>query len=94
MPYVLKHRDTGELFSCFMTNIYDFRYYGVKAWEDSVTAAAELGSLAAEHGYGQPWEWEVAELAEDRVKMCNVKLNNNPSKRIYLTAEGRLEART
>lgn len=94
MPYVLKHKDSGELFSCMMTNIYDFQYYGVKAWDDAETAAAERGSLTAEHGYDQPWEWEVTELAEDRVKMGNVKLNNNPSKRVYLADGGKLEVRS
>ncbi|WP_438444583.1 hypothetical protein [Gorillibacterium sp. sgz5001074] len=94
MPYVLQHKDTGELFSCFLTNIYDFRYYGVKVWEDREAAQAELGTITAEHGYDQPWEWEPVELGEDRVKMGNVKLNNNPDKRIYLTPEGKLEARS
>lgn len=94
MPYVLKHKETGELFSCYLTNIYDFRYYGVKAWDDPETAAAEYGALTAEHGHDQPWEWEITELAEDRVKLGNVKLNNNPGKRIVLTVEGKLETRS
>lgn len=94
MPYVLKHKETGEIFSCTLKNIYDFDYHGVKVWDDASAAASELGPLTAGQGDDQPWKWEVAELDEAKVKMCNVKLNNNPAKRIFLTAEGKLEART
>lgn len=94
MPFVLKHKDTGEIFSCSLTNIYDFRYHGVKVWEDAAAAEAEKGSVTAEQGYDQPWEWEAVELPEERVKLCNVKLNNNPSRRIYLTGDGALVTKT
>lgn len=94
MPYVLKHTETGEIFSCALTNIYDFTYHGVKVWDNLEAAKAELGSITAEFGYDQPWLWEAAELEENQVKMCNVKLNNNPAKRVYLTPEGKLEARS
>jgi uncharacterized protein involved in tellurium resistance len=94
MSFVLKHKETGEIFSCTLKNIYDFEYHGVKVWDDADAAGAELGAVTAEQGDDQPWTWEVAELDEAKVKMCNVKLNNNPAKRIYMTAEGKLEART
>lgn len=94
MPYVLKHKETGEIFSCSLTNIYDFTYHGVKAWDELSEAAAECGPLAVEYGYNEPWLWEVTPLEENKLKLCNVKLNNNPSKRIYLLEDGRLEART
>jgi hypothetical protein len=94
MPYVLKHKETGQIFSCVLKNIYDFSYHGVKAWEDSASASAELGALTAEYGYDQPWVWEVTPMEESKLKLCNVKLNNNPSRKVYLLSDGRLEARS
>lgn len=94
MFYVLKHKDTGEIFSCSQRNVYDFVYHGVKSWEDGETAAAELGTLTAEHGYDEPWVWEVFPVEEHTLKMCNVKLANNPAKRVYMLADGRLESRS
>lgn len=93
MPYVLKHKETGEIFSCSLTNIYDFTYHGVKAWDEQ-PAAEEYGALTAGHGYNEPWLWEVEAMEESKLKLCNVKLNNNPSRRIFLQPDGRLEVLT
>ncbi|MNP44257.1 hypothetical protein D3C76_1381100 [compost metagenome] len=94
MFYVLKHKETGEIFSCSQKNIYDFMYHGVKSWEDEDTAAAEMGTVLAEHGVDDPLNWEVFDLEEEHtLKMCNVKLANNPAKRLYMLADGRLETR-
>ncbi|MDF2925356.1 MAG: hypothetical protein K0R57_4270 [Paenibacillaceae bacterium] len=94
MSYVLKHKETGEIYSCTLKNIYDFAYHGVKVWEDQTAAAGEFASLVAEAGYDQPWLWEVVPIEENKLKLCNVKLNNNPARRIYWLPDGRLEART
>jgi hypothetical protein len=95
MYIVLKHKETGEIFSCSQKNIYDFMYHGVKSWEDEDTAAAELETVLAEHGCDDPWNWEVYDLKEEHtLKMCNVKLANNPAKRIYMRDDGRLETRS
>ena len=94
MYYVLKHKETGEIFSCSQKNIYDFIYHGVKSWEDEDTAASEMASVLAEKGYDEPEQWEVFDLEEEHtLKMCNVKLANNPAKRLYMREDGRLEAR-
>lgn len=94
MPYVLKHKETGEIYSCMMRNVYDFTYHGVRAWADDAQAAAELGSVLAEAGVDEPWQWEVAAMEDDKLKLGNVKLNNNPSRRVYWLPDGRLEARS
>ncbi|MFM9327454.1 hypothetical protein [Paenibacillus mesotrionivorans] len=95
MYYVLKHKETGEIFSCSQKNIYDFMYHGVKSWEDEDTAAAEMASVLAGQGYDEPEKWEVFDLEEEHtLKMCNVKLANNPAKRLYMREDGRLEARS
>jgi hypothetical protein len=92
--HALKNRSTGELFSCSLVNIYDFPYHGVKVWQDADEARAEYASFLALQGVNEPWVWELHELEENQVRLCNVKLNNNPAKRLFLTAEGRIEART
>lgn len=94
MYYVLKHTETGEIFSCSQKNVYDFIYHGVKSWEDEETAAAQLGALLAENNVDEPGKWELFAVEEHTLKMCNVKLANNPSKRVFILADGRLEVRS
>ena len=49
----------------------------------------------AEQGYDEPEQWEVFDLEEEHtLKMCNVKLANNPAKRLYMREDGRLETRS
>lgn len=94
MGYVLKHRQTGELFSCMLVNVYDLPYYGVKVWEDQETAMEEYPSFLAECGIGELGDWEVTELEDEQVKLANVKLSNNPNRAVFLLENGKLEART
>lgn len=93
MPYALKHRETAELFACTLVNAYDLPYHGVKFWHEREQAEREFASFLGEQGVDRPWQWEVVELEEGLLKMGNVKLSNNPEKRVFLTAEGRIEAR-
>lgn len=93
MPYVLKHRETSELFACTLINAYDLPYHGVKFWLEREAAERERASFLSEQGVGLPSQWEVAELDENQLKMGNVKLNNNPARRVFLTEEGRIAAR-
>ncbi|MEX2460518.1 MAG: hypothetical protein WD469_04345 [Paenibacillaceae bacterium] len=93
MPFGLKHKKTMEVFSCELINIYDFKYHGVKIWNNHSTAVAEYASFLLEHGQDELWNWEVFELDENQVKIGNVKLNNNAAKRLFLTAEGKLQSR-
>lgn len=92
MPYALKNKKTSELFSCTLLNVYDLPYHGVKLWEESAAAEAEARAFLAERGVEDPEEWEIVSLDENRAKLCNVKLNNNPKKRVFLADDGSIQA--
>lgn len=88
MPYILRHRETGEVLASMQRNHYDLDYYGVKWWDRPEQAEAErikLPDLAAADG-GEAWEAVQAE--EQRIKLMNVKLRNNPALLVRLTADG------
>jgi hypothetical protein len=91
MPFVLKHKETAEIFTCELINIYDFKYHGVKVWNLSNVAEAEYASFILEQGLDELWNWELLELEENQVKIGNVKLNNNAARRLFLTPEGKLQ---
>jgi len=94
MPYALKNKKTSELFSCMLRNIYDLPYHGVKLWDDRDMAEAEAAVFLAERGVGDPAEWEIASLDERQAKLCNVKLGNNPKKRVYLREDGGIDTQS
>jgi hypothetical protein len=93
MPFALKNRTTSELFSCTLRNVYDLPYHGVKLWGDRESAEAEAEAFLKERGAEAPAEWEIVSLDENQAKLCNVRLNNNPNRRVYLTEEGSIAAR-
>lgn len=93
MPFALNHKQTSELFTCQLINNYDFAYHGVKIWDQETQAKGEYASFLLQHGIDDLWNWSICELDENVVKMGNVKLNNNPSKRLFLTTEGKVQAR-
>lgn len=68
-----------------MINKYDLGYYGTNAWDAREEAEKEAG--------GMPAGWEVIEVAEDRLKLFNVKLRNNPYLRLYVDDTGQTEVR-
>ncbi|SDX78357.1 hypothetical protein [Paenibacillus sp. CF384] len=89
MPIVLRHRITGEIACGMLRNVYDFAYYGALWWED-IDVAEQLAEHALmERDFAQPYsEWELLEVKEERLKLFNVKLNNNPTRRIVLEQDG------
>lgn len=93
MPFVLKQKQTAEILACELINHYDFKYHGVKAWNNHPAAEAEYASFLLGQGLDELWNWELFELDENQVKIGNVKLNNNSSKRLFLTPEGKMQAR-
>jgi hypothetical protein len=93
MPFVLRHKETAEIFTCELINIYDFKYHGVKVWNQRNAAEAEYASFILEQGLDELWNWELLELEENQVKIGNVKLNNNAARRLFLTPEGKLQSR-
>lgn len=92
MPYALRNKETAELFSCALVNLYGIPYHGVKLWEDRSEAEADAPSFLAERGVDDPARWEVVGLDEHQAKLCNVRLGNNPKKRVYLAEDGTIDA--
>jgi len=84
MPFVIRHKRTNRIFSCMLTNIYDFEYYGVKSWDSREEAEADFASFLLLHGVEPASDWEPAEVDERLLKLFNVKLNNDPEKRVFL----------
>jgi hypothetical protein len=93
MPFVIKHKQTNQIFSCKLINIYDLEYYGIKSWEDPEQAERELAPFLQKQGVDRPDDWELFEAPEMLMKMFNVKLNNNALRRVYINEQGKAEAR-
>jgi hypothetical protein len=93
MSFVIKEKETAEIYTCELINIYDFKYHGVKVWNNRGAAEAEYASFLLEQGLDELWNWEIIELEENQVKLGNVKLNNNAAKRLFLTPEGKVQSR-
>lgn len=94
MPFVLKHKQTSELYTCMLINRYDIPFYGTKSWEELTEAEDTYAEFLKERGLTDSSEWELVEVEEHKLKMCNVKLNNNPNKRVFLAANGMIETKT
>ena len=89
MPYVLRNRETNEIYTCTLINNYDLPYYGTKYWDNHEEAVQERDSfLAAAQVISLPL-WDIHEVEEHQVKLFNVKLKNNPQRKLFLDAEGR-----
>lgn len=93
MPFVIKNKLTAQLFSCELINIYSIKYIGVKNWEFREEAEREMDAFLQMHGVEAVSDWELFELNEHQMKMCNVKLGNNAKKRVYITELGTLETK-
>jgi len=89
VPFVLHHSTTQQIYACLLRNGYDLIYYGVKYWEDEEAAAAELPGFLTSHDIRDAGAWTLYEVDEQLLKLCNVKLKNNPNRICYLDAEGR-----
>ncbi|HZG87654.1 hypothetical protein [Paenibacillus sp.] len=85
MPYVLKHRATGEISASELRNVYDLVYYGAEWW-DTEEEAAEAASARP--------DWEPFSVTEQRLKVLNVKLNNDASRKLFIDDDGTLRVET
>lgn len=88
MPFVLQHRESGEVFACRLVNHYELAYFGVKSWDEEAEAERERESFLASRGVDATEGWHAVELDEMKLKMCNVKLKNNPSNRVAIDLDG------
>ncbi|WP_199614344.1 hypothetical protein [Paenibacillus alkalitolerans] len=85
MPYVLRHRTTGEISAATLRNVYDFDYWGAEWWahqDEAERAAAE-----------RP-DWEPLQVPDSRLKLFNVKLNNDPNRRLFMDDQGSISVNT
>ncbi|MFE5317504.1 hypothetical protein ACFQ88_02230 [Paenibacillus sp. NPDC056579] len=86
MPFVLKHKQTSQLYTCNLINVYRLPYYGTKFWDFEDDAATSY--IPFLESKGQPVdEWELLELSENQLKLCNVKLKNDPQLILLWDAE-------
>ncbi|HZG76165.1 MAG TPA: hypothetical protein VEZ72_09945 [Paenibacillus sp.] len=81
MPYFLKHRDTGEIAAGVQRNVYDLDYYGAYWWADEAEAAQAAATRP---------EWVPTHAAEAKIKVFNVKLNNDASRKLFIDDNGTL----
>ncbi|MBW7477535.1 hypothetical protein K0T92_22710 [Paenibacillus oenotherae] len=88
MPIVLRHRTTGEIACGTLRNVYDIAYYGALWWEDKETAERMMDHALAAAGREQAAGWEALEVREERLKLFNVKLNNDPRRQLTLERDG------
>jgi hypothetical protein len=85
MPYILKHQETGEVAAAVQRNVYDLDYYGALWWPDEAEA---LQAAAV-----RP-EWTPVQVAEAKLKVLNVKLNNDASRKLFMDDNGTLRVET
>jgi hypothetical protein len=83
LPYVMKHKETSKLYTCTMINGYRLPYYGTKNWEYEEDASAGYTEFLISQGETDIESWELLELSENQLKMCNVKLKNDPRLMIH-----------
>jgi hypothetical protein len=93
MPYVLKQRETSQIFTCMLVNNYQLEYYGVKYWAEEEAAREEAAAFLSAQGVADPSVWDVVRLDESAIKLGNVKLKNDPANRLYLDEASRPVAR-
>lgn len=88
MPYVLRHRTTGEIACGMLRNVYDLMYYGALGWEDKEAAERMMDEALASAGYERESGWELLDVREERLKLFNVKLNNDPGRQLIMAKDG------
>jgi hypothetical protein len=91
MPIVLRDRATGEIACGSLQNVYNFAYYGALWWDDMDTAEVQSVPALTAAGYEQASDWELLEVKEERLKLFNVKLNNDPKRQLVMEVDGTIK---
>ncbi len=78
MPFVLKHDKTSQIFTCMLINNYQLAYYGTKFWEDEDEARSAYSDFLRSQAVNDIERWQLFELSDNELKLCNVKLKNDP----------------
>lgn len=94
MPYILKNKSNAQIFTTLLPNAYGLSYYGPLSWNDKATAEANFRSILRQMAVKEEEldMWELLEIDENQLRLCIVKLNNNPRKNLYMDHEGRFNA--
>ncbi|WP_284639647.1 hypothetical protein [Paenibacillus silviterrae] len=88
MPYVLRHTQSGQIATGILRNGYNLDYYGTKWWDDEEEADAEREAFLSSVGVTDVPFWHILKVDENRLKIFNVKLKNDPSRRLFMDKEG------
>jgi hypothetical protein len=83
LPFVLKNLATSQLYTCTLINGYRLAYYGTKYWDDESSALSSYKPFLASQEVSDIESWGLLELTENQLKMCNVKVKNDPRYLLY-----------
>lgn len=91
MPYVLKHKEKSQILTAMLQNNYGFAYYGAVHWSDPNEAEEHYqGVLQQLQIAEEEWDqWSLFKVDENQLKLFNVKLSNNPRKKLYMDESGK-----
>ncbi|WP_282935279.1 hypothetical protein [Paenibacillus sp. RC67] len=78
MPFVLKHDITSQIFTCRLINNYQLAYYGTKFWNEEDEARSDYPDFLRSQAIDEAERWQLYELSDNELKLCNVKLKNDP----------------
>jgi hypothetical protein len=84
VPYVVKHLETKQIYTCNLTNHYGLVYYGTKYWEDEEEAKGQYSTFLQSQKVEDSDQWKVIEMDENVMKSCNVKLKNNDHNLVFI----------
>jgi hypothetical protein len=89
LPFVLVNKKTSEIFTSMLINVYKIPYYGTKFWDQREDAETEIESFLLAQGIDDLAGWDIIEVEEMFLKLCNVKLNNDSRKRLFVNEQGK-----
>ncbi|WP_166244532.1 hypothetical protein [Paenibacillus turpanensis] len=90
MAFVLKHKESGQIAAAVQKNSYDLGYYGVGWWHSEEEAAEAKERFLQSAGCSDPESWLFEQVDEHKLKMFNVKLKNDPQRKVFLTEAGQI----
>ncbi len=91
MTYVLQHTSTLQIYTCMLVNHYQLAYYGVKYWDRLETATEQYPAFLASQAAIDLENWQVVEMEESRMKLCNVKLKNDPLFHVFFSKSAQID---
>jgi hypothetical protein len=93
VPYVLQLSSTTQIYTSRLVNHYGLAYYGVKYWNEHDEAESEKLQFLHDAGILEPTKWNIIELEEGEMKLCNVKLKNDPDYLLFWSDARKPEVR-